>query len=301
MPTALITGASTGIGKATALHLTRAGWDVLAGVRTPAAGEALLTGSGIGGSVGGGGGGHLTPVQLDITDSAQIAAAAELVEQRTGSQGLDALVNNAGIAVGGPLEMLPMAELRGLMDVNFFGHIAVTQALIPALRRAGTPASTPRGGGRAGGRIVLLSSIGGLITTPYMSPYHASKYALEAVGNALRVELSRSHIQVTLIEPGSVATPIWEKGNELIDGVEVPEELRQYYGHVPKAMAKTLEDTARRGVPPERVAKTIERALTAKRMRARYLVGLDAHAMVWASRLLPDLVFDRVLRRAVGV
>jgi len=286
VPTALITGASTGIGKATALHLARAGWDVLAGVRTPAAGEALLSESGVGGS--GGAGGHLTPIQLDITESAQIAAAAELVQQRTGAQGLDALVNNAGVAIGGPLEMLPLEELRGLMDVNFFGQVAVTQALIPALRRAQ-------------GRIVLLSSIGGLITTPYMSPYHASKYALEAVGNALRVELSRSHIQVALIEPGSVATPIWEKGNELIDGVEVPEELRQYYGHVPKAMEKTLRDTAKRGVPPERVAKTIEGALTAKRMRARYLIGLDAHAMVWASRLLPDLVFDRVLRRAVGV
>jgi NAD(P)-dependent dehydrogenase (short-subunit alcohol dehydrogenase family) len=258
---------------------------VLAGVRAPAAGEALLSESGEGGSVAGG---RLTPVQLDITEQAQIAAAAELVEQRTGAQGLDALVNNAGVAVGGPLEMLPLAELRAQMEVNFFGQVAVTQALIPALRRAR-------------GRIVLLSSIGGLITTPYMSPYHASKYALEAVGNALRVELARSHIQVALIEPGSVATPIWDKGNELIDGVEVPEELEQYYGHVPEAMAKTLADTARRGVAPERVARTIERALTARRMRARYLIGLDAHAMVWASRLLPDLLFDRVLRRAVGV
>lgn len=303
MPTALITGASTGIGRATALHLARSGWDVLAGVRSPAAGEALLSESGAGGAGGAGadgggasggdagsgrGGGRLIPIQLDITDSAQIAAAAKLVEERTGARGLDALINNAGIAVGGPLEMLPMQELRGLMDVNFFGQVAVTQALIPALRKAR-------------GRIVLLSSIGGLITTPYMSAYHASKYALEAVGNALRVELARSHIQVALIEPGSVATPIWEKGNELIDGVEIPEELEQYYGHVPKAMEKTLRDTAKRGVPPERVAKVIEGALSARRMRARYLIGLDAHAMVWASRLLPDLVFDRLLRRAVGV
>jgi NAD(P)-dependent dehydrogenase (short-subunit alcohol dehydrogenase family) len=284
MPTALITGASTGIGKATALHLARGGWDVLAGVRNPAAGEALVEEAGTDG--------RLTPIQLDITDAAQIAAAAELVEQRTGAAGpaggLNALVNNAGIAVGGPLEMLPMQELRELMEVNFFGQVAVTQALIPALRKAR-------------GRIALLSSIGGLITTPYMAPYHASKYALEAVGNALRVELRRSHIQVALIEPGSVATPIWDKGNALIDGVVVPEELQQYYGHVPKAMEKTLKNTVRRGVPPERVAQTIERALTARRMRARYLIGLDAHAMVWASRLLPDLVFDRVLRRAVGV
>jgi NAD(P)-dependent dehydrogenase (short-subunit alcohol dehydrogenase family) len=280
MPLVLITGASTGIGKATALQLARSGWDVLAGVRNPAAGEALVTQAGAGGRV--------TPVQLDITDAAQIAAARELVEQRTGAGGLDALVNNAGIAAGGPLELLPMEELRMLMDVNFFGQVAMTQALIPALRKAR-------------GRIVLLSSIGGLVSTPYMAPYHASKYAIEAVGDALRVELRRSHIQVALVEPGSVATPIWDKGNELIDGVSVPKELEEFYGHVPKAMEKALHNTAKRGVPPERVAQTIEGALTAKRMRARYLIGRDAHAMVWASRLLPDLLFDRIVRRAVGV
>jgi NAD(P)-dependent dehydrogenase (short-subunit alcohol dehydrogenase family) len=290
MPTALITGASTGIGDATALRLARSGWNVLAGVRNPAAGEALVAQVAEAGEAGEGDGRHgrLTPIQLDITDAAQIAAAAELVAQRTGAGRLDALVNNAGVAIGGPLEMLPLTELREQMEVNFFGQVAVTQALIPALRKAR-------------GRIALLSSIGGLITTPYMSPYHASKYALEAIGNALRVELARSHIQVALIEPGSVATPIWDKGNALIDGVEVPEELREFYGHVPVAMGKTLRDTAKRGVPPERVAKTIERALTARRMRASYLIGVDAHAMVWVSRLLPDLVFDRVLRRAVGV
>jgi NAD(P)-dependent dehydrogenase (short-subunit alcohol dehydrogenase family) len=279
MPTALITGASTGIGKTTAHRLVGSGWSVLAGVRSPAAGEALAAEAGTD---------RLTPIQLDITDPAQIAAAAELVAQRTGAGGLDALINNAGVAIGGPLEMLALAKLREQMEVNFFGQIAVTQALIPALRKAR-------------GRIVLLSSIGGLITTPYMSPYNASKYALEAIGDALRVELSRSHIQVALIEPGSVTTPIWDKGSALIDGIEVPEELRQFYGHVPKAMEKTLKDTAKRGVPPERVARTIERALTARRMRARYLIGIDAHVLVWVSRLLPDLVFDRVLRRVVGV
>ncbi len=294
MPTALITGASTGIGKATALRLAGAGWTVFAGVRSPAAGEALLaesssptTPSGATPAAGSSSE-RLTPIQLDITDAAQIAAAAELVTQRTGAAGLDTLINNAGIATGGPLEMLPLEQVRELMEVNFFGQLAVTQALIPALRLAR-------------GRILLLSSIGGLVTTPYMSPYHASKYAIEATGNALRVELARSHIQVALIEPGSVATPIWEKGNAVIDGLQVPPQLSQYYGHVAKAMEKMLADTAKRGVPPERVAAKIEAALNAKRMRARYLIGRDAHAMVWLSRLLPDLVFDRVLRRALGV
>ncbi len=282
MPTVLISGASSGIGRATALRLAGSGWNVLAGVRTPAAGEALVAEAG-------GAGARVEPVTLDITDPTHVSAVTELVAARTGDAGLDALVNNAGTAVGGPLEMLPLQDLRDQFEVNFFGHVAMTQALIPALRR-----------GHAG-RLIMISSIGGLVTTPYMSPYHASKYALEAVADSLRVELSRSHIQVALIEPGSIATPIWDKGNELIDGVKVPPELEQYYGHVPKAMEKTLRDTAKRGIPPERVAQTIEGALAAKKMRARYLVGLDAHGMAWLNRLLPDHVFDRVLRRALGV
>ena len=277
MPTVLITGASTGIGRATALRLAGSGWTVLAGVRKTADGEALRVA----------GGERVIPLELDVTDPAQIEQAAERVGELAPSD-LDALVNNAGSAVGGPLELISLDDLRRQFDVNFFGHVAVTQALIPALRRAR-------------GRIVLISSVGGLLTTPYLAPYHASKYALEAVANSLRLELAGSHIQVALIEPGSVATPIWEKNRGQVDEFDVPEELRDQYGHVPAAMAKALHNTARRGIPPERVAQTIERALNARRMRARYLIGRDAHAMVWASRLLPDLLFDRLLRRAVGV
>jgi len=273
----LITGASTGIGRATALRLAGSGWTVLAGVRKAADGDALKLA----------GGKRVIPLELDVTDAVQIEKAAEHVRE-IAPGGLDALVNNAGGALGGPLELLPLEEVRHLFDVNFFGHVAVTQALIPALRHAR-------------GRIVLISSVGGLVTTPYLAPYHASKYALEAAGNALRLELLGSGIQVALIEPGSVATPIWEKNRDQVDDFTVPEELREQYGHVPAAMAKTLQSTARRGIPPERVARAIERALSARKMRARYLVGLDAHMMVWASRLLPDLVFDRVVRRAVGV
>lgn len=277
MPTVLISGASTGIGRATALRLAASGWTVLAGVRKTADGEVLKAA----------GGERVIPLQLDVTDPGQIERAVERVGELAPG-GLDALVNNAGSAVGGPLELLSMEQVRNLFEVNFFGHVAVTRALIPALRRAC-------------GRIVLISSVGGLVTTPYMAPYHASKYALEAVGNALRMELAGSGIQVALIEPGSVATPIWEKNREQVDNFSIPAELKGEYGHVPAAMGKTLRNTARRGIPPERVARTIERALSAKRMRARYLVGRDAYVMVWASRLLPDLVFDRVVRRAVGV
>jgi NAD(P)-dependent dehydrogenase (short-subunit alcohol dehydrogenase family) len=286
VPLALITGASTGIGRATALRLAGAGWTVLAGVRDPSAGERLLEEAGAGG--------RLLPLALEVTDAAQIAAAAARVEQEAaqtggpGPGGLDALVNNAGIGIGGPLELISADDLRRQFEVNVFAQVAVTQALLPALRRAG-------------GRIVFVSSIGGRVAMAFTAPYAASKHAIEAFGDALRVELRSSGVQVALVEPGSVATPIWDKAQAEAEAVSIPPELHEQYGHVQTAMTKVLEDTARRGVPPEQVAETIERALTAPRMKARYVVGRDAKVMLLVRRLLPDLVFDRVARRALGV
>jgi NAD(P)-dependent dehydrogenase (short-subunit alcohol dehydrogenase family) len=202
--------------------------------------------------------------------------------------GLDALVNNAGIAVGGPLELVSPEDLRHQFDVNVLAQVAVTRAVLPALRRAH-------------GRIVFVSSIGGRVAMAFTAPYAASKHAVEALADALRVELRTSGVQVALMEPGSVATPIWEKGRAQGDAITIPSELQAQYGHVPAAMDKALADTARRGVAPELVAQTIEQALTAKRMRARYVIGRDAKVMLLVKRLLPDLVFDRVARRALGV
>jgi NAD(P)-dependent dehydrogenase (short-subunit alcohol dehydrogenase family) len=280
VPLALVTGASTGIGRATALRLAGAGWRVLAGVRDPAAGQEL---AGLAPAE------TVVPLELDVTAPEQIAAAAARVElEAPAPGGLDALVNNAGIGVGGPLELISEEDLRRQFDVNVFGQVAVTRALLPALRRAR-------------GRIVFISSIGGLVALPYTAPYGASKHAIEAFGDALRVELRGSGVQVALVEPGSVATPIWDKGRAEAEQVVIPPELQEQYGHVPAALGKTLEDTARRGVPPEQVAETIARALRAPRMRARYLVGRDARAMLTAKRLLPDRLFDELARRALGV
>lgn len=225
---------------------------------------------------------------LDVTDPEQIAQAVERVGDQTATGGLDALVNNAGIGLGGPLELISDEDLRRQFDVNVFAQMAVTRAMLPALRIAR-------------GRIVFTSSIGGRVAMAYTAPYAASKHALEAFGDALRVELHTSKIQVALIEPGSVATPIWDKSRVEADRVSVPPELQEQYGHVPAAMDKVLKDTASRGVAPEQVAETIERALTAPRMRARYVVGRDARAMLIAKRLLPDLIFDRLARRVLGV
>jgi NAD(P)-dependent dehydrogenase (short-subunit alcohol dehydrogenase family) len=283
----LITGASTGIGRATSLRLAASGWTVFAGVRDPAAGAQLAAAAD-------GAGGRLTPLTLDVTDSAQVARAAEFVGEQTGaaapstSGSLDALVNNAGVGVGGPLELVDLGALREQFEVNVFGQVAVTQALLPALRRAR-------------GRIVLVSSIGGRVAVPFLAPYGASKHAIEAIGDALRVELDRSNIRVSLVEPGSVKTPIWAKARTDAERVKIPPELESEYGRVPEAMRKVIKDTERRGVAPERVAATIERALNARRPRSRYLVGADAYGTVVARTLLPSGVFDRVIRRALGV
>jgi NAD(P)-dependent dehydrogenase (short-subunit alcohol dehydrogenase family) len=284
MPTALITGASTGIGRATALRLAAAGWTVFAGVRDPAAGERLLAETVAG---------QVIPLTLDVTDAGQIELARARVQEESaragGSQGgrLDALVNNAGIGVGGPLELVSPEDLRMQFEVNVFGQVAVTRALLPALRAAR-------------GRIVLLSSIGGRVSVPYNGPYAASKHAIEALGDALRGELHSSHIHVSLVEPGSVKTPIWGKARDTAKGLEIPPDLQEQYGRVPAAFVKVLSDTERRGVAPEQVAATIERALTTRRPRARYLVGRDARGMVLARALLPTGAFDRVLRRVLG-
>jgi NAD(P)-dependent dehydrogenase (short-subunit alcohol dehydrogenase family) len=284
MPTVLITGASTGIGQATALRLVKAGWTVLAGVRRREDGERLA---------GEDPSGRIEPLLLDVTDLEQVRLAAARVSELGGagesSPGrLDALVNNAGIGFGGPLELISPEDLRTQFDVNVLGQVAVTQALLPALRAAR-------------GRLLFVSSVGGRVAMAFTAPYAASKYALEAIGDALRVELSTSNVQVALIEPGSVATPIWEKTREVEEKLTIPETLQAEYGHVPAAMKKTIESTASRGVPPEQVAETIEVALTAKRMKARYVVGRDARAMIAMRRLLPDHVFDRVAKRALGV
>jgi NAD(P)-dependent dehydrogenase (short-subunit alcohol dehydrogenase family) len=232
-------------------------------------------------------------VLLDVTDLEQIRLVAARVSELGGggesSPGrLDALVNNAGIGFGGPLELISPEDLRTQFDVNVLGQVAVTQALLPALRAAR-------------GRLLFVSSVGGRVAMAFTAPYAASKYALEAIGDALRVELSTSNVQVSLIEPGSVATPIWEKTREVEEKLTIPASLQAEYGHVPAAMKKTIESTASRGVPPEQVAETIERALSAKRMKARYVIGRDARAMIAMRRLLPDHVFDRVAKRALGV
>lgn len=280
MRSVLITGASTGIGRATALHLDAAGWRVFAGVRRDE--DAL--------SLREAGSDRLVPLTLDVTDPGQIAAAAERIGDETDDGGLDGLVNNAGVAVPGPLEALPIDDFRRQVDVNLTAQVAVTQAMLPAIRRAR-------------GRIVFITSIGGLMAFPMFGAYHAAKFGLEAVGDVFRRELRPWGISVSVVEPGSIDTPIWERGqaeaDKFLEGAT--DAQRELYEKSVTAYREVARKTADRGIPPQRVAKRIEHALGAGRPRSRYLVGADARGQALLGRLLPDRLVDRLVARFTGM
>ena len=271
--TVLVTGASTGIGEATALHLKQLGFDSVGAVRKEQDAERLRSEG-------------LRTVKLDVADPASIAAArAEL-----GDGPLAGLVNNAGIAVAGPLEFLPLDQLRLQLEVNVVGQLAVIQQFLPALRA-----------GR--GRIVNLSSIGGRFALPLVGPYNASKFALEGISDSLRRELHGQGVDVILIEPGGVKTPIWGKSNELADELQqqMPPEAERLYGRIiEKVRRATIEIAQEKGIEPSEVAEVIGKALTAKRPRTRYLVGTDAKIRGPMAKLLPDRLMDRAVARQLG-
>ncbi|MEO8449043.1 MAG: SDR family oxidoreductase [Gemmatimonadota bacterium] len=267
----LITGASTGIGEACALELDRLGHRVFAGVRKAADGERLA----------GRASERLIWLILDVTKPDEIAAGVTAVDDIVGDAGLDGLVNNAGVAVGGPLEYVPLDQVRFQFDVNVFGLLAVTQGFLPALRRAT-------------GRIVNIGSIAGRATTPLVGPYCASKHAVEAITDALRLELADAGIQVSVIEPGVVQTPIWDKGAEQLStvGERLPAAALERYGGKLKAFTHLLASNRHGGVPAATVAKAVLHALTSKSPKTRYVIGRDAKVRSQIARFLPDRVLD---------
>lgn len=270
--TVLITGASTGIGEATAHHLKELGFDAVGAVRKDEDAERLDAAG-------------LRTVRLDVTDSGSIAAArAEL-----GDGPLKGLVNNAGIAVAAPIEFLPLDQLRHQLETNLVGQVAVTQQFLPALRA-----------GR--GRIVNVSSIGGRVALPLVGAYNMSKFGLEGMSDSLRRELRPHGVDVIVIEPGGVKTPIWQKGNELADDLQadMPPEAQRLYGRMIEALRKqTVKIQNERGIEAREVAEAIGTALTARRPRARYLVGRDAKLRAPAAAVLPDRVMDRLVARVM--
>jgi NAD(P)-dependent dehydrogenase (short-subunit alcohol dehydrogenase family) len=275
MPTVLITGAARGIGRATTVRLAAAGWEVIAGVRRGADGEALIALAP----------GRISPVVLDIADEGSLAELDERLPAR-----LDAVVNNAGIVVGGPIEAVPVTELRRQLEVNVTGQVAVTQIALPRLRESG-------------GRIVFVSSVSGRIATPLSGAYNASKFGLEGMADALRMELAPWRIGVSIVEPAQTDTDLWRQAEHELEATVAglrPEHRELYAKHI-AGFRKSIPRSQRIARPADEVAATIERALTDRRPRARYVVGRAAQAQVRLTGLMPTRLLDLVLRAGTGV
>ncbi|MCD9193467.1 SDR family oxidoreductase [Streptomyces albireticuli] len=277
----VLTGASSGLGEECALHLERRGFRVFAGVRRAEDGEKLRAEASSA---------RLRPVILDVTDEDSVRTAAAEVADATGGQGVWAVVNNAGTCVSAPLECVPPERLRAQLDTNVVGAVAVTQAFLPQLRRAR-------------GRVVNVSSGLGAVAMPYLGAYATGQFAKEGMSDVLRRELRPFGVSVSVVRPGTIATPIWDKvreaGEELLG--RAPEEVAGLYRASFERFLDMNEERARTsGTRPEDFARTVFRALTAPRARTRYHVGTDARTAAVLSRLLPDAALDRAFTRLTG-
>ena len=278
MQSVLVTGASSGIGASTVLELDRAGMTVFAGVRNldDAAPLAKQTSD------------RLQLFVLDITDAASIASAVAEIRTAVGAAGLDAVVNVAGVGVPGPLEVLEPEQLRAELEVNVVGQVALTRALLPLLRDAT-------------GRVVFVGSIGGKVAVQFAGAYHASKFAMEAIADSWRQELTPDGIPVILIEPGPIATPIWAKAATDLDDMLVGghPEIGRYADRL-RSFQDSLRSAAKNGASSATVAETIHRALTSTRPRTRYAVGGGAKLVSALRPLVPQRVLDAIGRRTAA-
>lgn len=270
MPSVLVTGAGRGIGRTIAEQLAAHGWDVIAGVRSEAAAAELRAVDPQ----------RISTIVLDVTDDGQIAALDDVLPAH-----LDAVVNNAGIVTAGPMETLTSEQWRRQLDVNVVGQLAVTRAVLPRLRAAR-------------GRVLFISSVNGRLSTPLIGAYAASKFALEAAADALRMELSPWRIAVVLVEPAQTDTDMWRTAGTMVDDVEAaltPAE-RELYGRHVEGMRASVPISQRLAVAPEKVSDVVRAALTVRRPRARYVVGAGPRLQVAFMTNLPARVRDRVLR-----
>lgn len=275
----VITGASTGIGEACALLLDKLGFCVFAGVRKDIDAQKLQEKASQ----------RLIPIFLDVTDADSIALAVETVKNTVGDE-IFGLVNNAGIAVPGPLELLPIAEFQQQLQVNVVGQLAVTQAFLGLLRQ-----------GR--GRIVNMGSVSGRSAAPFLGAYNASKFAIEALTDVMRMELRPWGISVSIIEPGAISTPIWEKSFTQADIAKqnLSPSAEKLYGSAMTAVRKQVGIIASKSISSDIVAQAVIHALTAKKPKTRYLIGQDAKMAVILKYLLPDKLYDRVILYSMGL
>jgi NAD(P)-dependent dehydrogenase (short-subunit alcohol dehydrogenase family) len=279
----LITGSSTGIGRACAVQLASRGWTVFAGVRKAADGEAVRAEAH-------GAPTQIVPVIIDVADAASIGAAVAQVGAAVGDGGLAGLVNNAGISVAGPVELVRLEEWRRQFEVNFFGHIAVTQAVLPLLRAfaADRPGPMPA-------RVVMMSSIAGRFAQPILGPYCSSKFALEAMSDVLRRELRAQRIGVSVIEPGAIQSEIWRKALDEAAAQDASDSAVRPYDYLINGVTLAARQAADVAIPAVKVARVVEQCLTRRRPRVRALVGTDAMLMAAAKAILPTRWMDGLL------
>jgi NAD(P)-dependent dehydrogenase (short-subunit alcohol dehydrogenase family) len=291
----LVTGASTGIGRATVARLVGQGALVWAGLRSQEDADTIEAAYP----------GQVTALRFDVTDEQAVASAGEKVRA---AGPLHGLVNNAGVALPAPLEFMPLAEFRRQLEINLVGQLAVTQAVLPALRAAAEAGAHAGRDGAPGSpgtppspRIVMVGSIGDRIAGPMIGAYHAAKFGLAGLTGSLRAELAPTGIEVLLVEPGAIATPIWARGAAAAEQLlsKLPAEAMQRYGPQLQASRDQAARAASHGLRPEVVAEVIANALVARRPRPRYLVGRDAR-MAAVLTYLPDRLRERLLARAGG-
>lgn len=274
MPSVLVTGAGRGIGKSIVEHLASRGWDVIAGVRTERDAEAVTALDPQ----------RISSVILDVTDAGQIAALNESLPER-----LDAIVNNAGIVVSGPMETVSTEDWRKQLEVNVIGQLAVTKTVLPRLRKSR-------------GRVVFISSVNGRLSMSLIGAYCASKFALEAAADALRMELRPWGIGVAIVEPAQTDTDMWRTADDMVNEAEatLTTDQRDLYGRHIAGMKKMIPLSQKMAVPTEKVSAVVEEALTARRPRARYVVGVGPKLQVALMTNMPAWARDRVLRRVAG-
>jgi NAD(P)-dependent dehydrogenase (short-subunit alcohol dehydrogenase family) len=282
-PAAVVTGTSTGIGRATALALAVQGYRVFAGVRRRADGQALIQEAGARGT-------SVIPLIIDVTDATSIDAAVHEVTTAVGDDGIAALVNNAGIGMTSPLESVSLDDLRHIFDVNVFGQVAVIQAFLPLLRSCA-------------GRIVTIGSIGDRLSLPFGAPLNSSKWAIASITESLRLELRPWGIHVVLIEPGSTLTDAVQKVDDDAQRVlgQMSPDHRALYHQAYQSTIERAMARERKGSDPDVVARAVVRSLSAKRPRTRYLVGKDSRLLAFVARWAPDPVFDRMRVRLFGL
>jgi NAD(P)-dependent dehydrogenase (short-subunit alcohol dehydrogenase family) len=274
MPAVLVTGAARGIGRGITEHLARHDWNVYAGVRSQEDGAVLAALDPR----------RITPVILDVTSDDDLAALDTSLPAR-----LEAVVNNAGIVVSGPMEAVTPVEWRRQLDVNVVGQLAVTRAVLPRLRSSG-------------GRVVFISSVNGQVSMPMLGAYSASKFALEAAADAMRMELRPWRIPVVIIEPAQTDTDMWRTADQMVTDTEaaLTPELRALYARHVAGMRKFVPVSRRMALPTESVSTVVERALVARRPRARYVVGAGPRLQAALVPKLPASIRDLMLRKVSG-